>query len=251
LRACIDTFNDRELPMVVNLGDLIDTEEDSEMELASLAAMCATYARFQGERHTVLGNHDLETLTKQEFFRALRFSHCSVEGHATYYSFDRNGIHFVVLDGNFHRDGTDFACGDFRWDDAWSSEAQIAWLASDLRATRDKRTIVFCHEELVPDPRTPGDKPNPYVVHNAAPVRSILERAGTVWAVIQAHYHPGMRTIRNGIPYIGIRAMVEGAGQENNAYAIVSLYADGAMSVEGSGRQESFRIAPSRQGIQP
>ena len=45
---------------------------------------------------------------------------------------------------------------------------------------------------------------------DAAQVRQVIENAGNVCAVIQGHYHPGRAVEVNGIPYIGLAAMVEG-----------------------------------------
>lgn len=243
LRACIGTFNERGLAMALSLGDFVDSVGDREAEIGCIAAMRAVYSSLRGERHFVLGNHDLETFTKEEFLGS-----CGAERHTPYYSFDRLGVHFVVLDGNCHADGTDFAAGDFDWANAWVSEAQVAWLREDLRAARERKTIVFCHGNL--DHRLEDGELDPHIVRNAAEVRGVLEGAGNVIAVIQGHYHPGMYTNLDGIPYLTLAAMVVGPGLESNAYAIVSLYEEGTLVVEGFGRQKSHRIAPAIPGAE-
>ena len=239
LQGCVDTFNARSLPIAVNLGDLIDTEESKEAELASLAAMCQAYARFRGKRCSAVGNHDLGTLTKAEVLGVLRGFDCGPADLLAYGSLEVSGVHFVVLDSNCHQDGADFGRGAFQWDDAWISLEQIAWLEQDLEQAYGSRAIVLCHGNLC----APGEESDPHTVRNAAVVRSVLERAGNVCAVVQGHYHPGMYRVVDGIPYIGLAAMVEGAGLENNAYAVISLYGDGRLAVEGFGRQVSFWVA--------
>lgn len=248
LRACVETLNARQVPLAFNLGDLIDTAGDRKADLGLLQEMCTAFGRFRGEKHSVLGNHDLATLTKQEFLQAACSSGCSDDLPAAYGSFDRQGVHFVLLDGNCHQDGSDFERGDFEWDEAWLSPDQIAWLARDLHAARDRRSIVICHENL--DRRLREGELDPHVLRNAAAVREVLERAGTVWAVIQAHNHAGMHVVINGIPYVGIAAMVTGEWPDNNAYAVVSLYGDGQLSVEGFGRQESLEVVPRAGGME-
>jgi 3',5'-cyclic AMP phosphodiesterase CpdA len=246
LQACVQALNARSLPAIVAMGDLIDSAETREAEQASLSELCAALGDFQGERHIVLGNHDLASFSKDEFLDVVRRACPIVERAATYGSFDRCGIHLVILDGNYRQDGTDFGRLNFRWEDAWLSAAQIEWLESDLAAASGRRTIIFCHENLVPPGGPLYDADDPHTLRNAPAVRAILEHSGNVWAVFQAHYHPGMCWTHNGIPYIGLRAMVEGAWPGHAAYAVASLYEDNTLSLEGFGQQASYTIAPDR-----
>lgn len=237
LRVCVSTFNERGVPLTINLGDFIDKAQEKETELGYLAAMRETFASFSGERHYVIGNHDVATLTKAEFL-----DNCGSDRSKSFYSFDHQGVHCVILDSNFHADGSDFAAGNFEWDDAWLSEDQLSWLAADIAAAHDRRTLVFCHGNL--DHRLWQGTLDPHIARNAENVRALLEQAGTVLAVIQGHYHPGLETVINGIPYIGLRAMVVGAGLSQNAYGILSLYEDDRLEIEGFGQQPSLRIRP-------
>jgi 3',5'-cyclic AMP phosphodiesterase CpdA len=232
--------------LAINLGDLIDGGEyaagqNEQEEREFLAAMARVFACFRGEQVIVLGNHDLIRFSKHGFLEAVHQAGCGIEGSNPYGSLDRQGVHLVFLDGNCRVDGTDLY-GDFDWRETWVSDAQIAWLADDLRAASDRPAIVFCHEDL--DPRLQDGAPEPHVLRDAAMVRSVLEQAGNVRAVFQGHYHPGLFAIANGIPYVGITAMVEGSRLESNAYAIVTLYADGRLEIEGLGRQRSWSFPP-------
>lgn len=241
LHACVETFNEKQMPIAFCLGDLVDGAGDEKSELGYLSAMAEAYAQFQGGRYFVLGNHDVGSLTKREFLE-----NCRAQPASCYYSFDQDGLHFAVLDGNCHEDGSDFARGDFEWENAWVSEAQLEWLAADLAAAERRPAVLLCHENL--DHRLWNDELDPHIVRNATAVRSVFEQAGNVVAVIQGHYHPGMHTVLNGIPYIMLSAMGVGPSLENNAYAIVTVCEDGSVSVEGFGRQESF-LTDSRQEL--
>jgi hypothetical protein len=42
--------------------------------------------------------------------------------------------------------------------------------------------------------------------------------------------------------------MVEGSGLKNNAYAILHLYGDGSVELEGFGRQESIQVPSFPRG---
>ena len=234
LAACIGTFEQSELDFVICMGDIIDKSEDHDVELGYLVRMREIFAAFSGARYFVIGNHDVATLTKDEFLQE-----CGT-AHPSYYSFDAGGVHFAVLDGNCHQDGSDFSAGNFAWDDAWVSAAQLEWLAQDLAASSDRKSIVFCHENL--DHRRWNGELDPHILRNADQVRRVLESAGNVRAVIQAHYHPGIQTTMNGIDCIGLRAMVVGAGMGNNAFAIISVHADGRLLLEGFGQQPSLDL---------
>ena len=232
-QACVETFQRSGLDFVVCMGDIIDKAEDRDAELGYLGRMNEIFAGFSGERHYVIGNHDVATLTKGEFL-----GQCGAS--QPYYSFDVGEVHFAILDGNCHRDGSDFNAGDFEWDDAWVSDRQLEWLERDLAASGQRQSIVFCHENV--DDRLWEQALDPHILRNADQLRSVLAGVGNVRALIQAHYHPGMWTTLDGIECIGLRAMVVGAGMENNAYATVSVHEDGRLTVRGFGQQPSFDI---------
>ncbi len=233
LGACIEVFERSELDFVVCMGDMIDAHEDPEVELGYLVKMREVFERFSGERHWVIGNHDVTGLAKDVF----------LEGSGSqgpYYSFDAGGFHFVILDGNCHEDGSDFSRGNFEWDQAWVSAAQLEWLADDLGASDGRQCIVFCHENV--DWRLSDGERDPHVLCNALRVGAVLQQAGSVRAVFQAHYHPGIRTAVAGIECLGMRAMVVGSGMENNAFAIVTAQPGGSIVVEGFGQQPSCEL---------
>jgi len=232
LSACLEAYGGGDLDFLICLGDLIDKADDRDTELGYLTHMRSVLGGFSGDKHWVVGNHDVATLTKSEFLE-----HCG-SGRPAHYSFDVKGVHVVVLDGNCHEDGSDFSAGNFSWDEAWLAPAQLDWLRRDLAAAHDLPTIVFCHENL--DHQLWNEALDPHVLRNAEQVREALEAAGNVRAVIQAHYHPGRFTTQNGIPYLSLRAMVVGAGLENNAHAVVSIHTDLRVAVQGFGKQESY-----------
>lgn len=238
LSACAEKFRHADLDFAVCMGDLIDSAGTRQEEVDYARIMAGRFAAFTGARHFVLGNHDLSALSKAEFLGL-----CGA-AHPPWYSFDVQGIHFVVLDGNHHADGSDFETGNFSWDQAWLSAPQIDWLAGDLEAVPDRPTLVLCHENI--DHRLSQGGLDPHVVRDAAQARSVLESTGRVTAVLQAHYHPGLATVQNGIAYISLRAMVVGPGLENNAYAVIGVDQDGRVEVEGYGQQRSLRDPVSR-----
>ena len=117
---------------------------------------------------------------------------------------------------------------------------QLEWLAEDLAASGDRQSIVFCHENV--DWRLSDGERDPHVLCNAREIGGVLKQAGSVRAVFQAHYHPGIRTTVDGIDCVGLRAMVVGSGMESNAFAIVTADSGGTIAVEGFGQQPSYEL---------
>jgi alkaline phosphatase len=229
IRRCVQTFNTKKLSFAVSLGDIIDKAKDRATELGYLRTITAEFGKFKGPRHFVIGNHDVATLDKKEFSAICRVA-------AGPSSFDSGRYHFVVLDANFKKDGTAYDAGNFGWRDTWIHPPQREWLKRDLAKARDRKTIVFVHQNL-------HDEKNAHGVNNAPETRKVLEEAGNVLAVIQGHNHAGGLKKINGIHYFTLKAMVEGPGLENNAYAIVHVDAGGRLRIEGFGRQKDLTLA--------
>jgi predicted phosphodiesterase len=210
---------------VVELGDLIDAADSVETEQRYLKRINREFSAIAQERHYVLGNHCVDTLTKEEFLGG-------VEQKRSYYSFDRGGFHFVVLDSCFRSDGTPYQRKNFQWTDPNVPPAELEWLAADLKGT-DKQVVVFAHQRL--------DVSNNHGVKNGADVRRVLEDSGKVLAVFQGHSHRNDYKEIGGIHYCTLVAMVEGSGAENNGYSVLSLRADGpTLTIEGFRKQQDY-----------
>jgi alkaline phosphatase len=223
LRRAVDDFNRERLDFVVEMGDLIDEADTVEAELALVHQANAVLAQANAERHYVLGNHCIWTLTKPEFLGA-------VGRKESYYSFDRSGWHFVVLDACFKEDATPYGRRNNDWRDSWIPALEQTWIEQDLARTR-LPSIVFAHQRL----DTEGD----LAVKNAADVRRVLESSGKVAAVFQGHHHEGGYSLRNGIHYLTLVSVIEEPDPAGGAHAIVELQPD-RIRVRGFGRQQSM-----------
>lgn len=146
---------------------------------------------FHGARWHTLGNHDRDGGFKWD--QVLEYWHMP----ARYYSFDRAGWHFVVLDGNETRPGR-AASGYPRYIGA----EQQAWLRRDLEASAAP-TIVFSHQSL-------EDKDG---LENGDEVRALLEAANKaarwrkVGACFSGHHHIDFVTQINGIHYVQVNSL--------------------------------------------
>ncbi|QDV85641.1 metallophosphoesterase family protein [Planctomycetes bacterium TBK1r] len=214
-------FERQGITCLVELGDLIDAAEEVETEQRYLQTINREFSAICDDRHYVLGNHCVDTLMKEEFLG-------SVGQAKPYYSFDRQGFHFVVLDSCFRADGQPYGRKNFQWTDANVPQEELEWLAADLAGT-DNQTIVFAHQRL--------DVSNNHGVKNNADVRKILEASGNVLAVFQGHSHQNDLKEIHGIHYCTLVAMVEGSGEENNGYATMEIQQDGTIQLKGFRKQ--------------
>jgi predicted phosphodiesterase len=184
LSAFIDEMNTEGPDFIIQMGDLCFPKKDN-------LPLMDVWNRFQGPKYHVIGNHDTDGgYTRDqvvEFWKA----------KAKYYSFDTNGFHFVVLDGNEHNSSPDRSPGYARF----ISVTQLEWLKRDLDETT-LPTIVFCHQGL--DNDAGG-------LENGTLMRYTLEQANQknkhkVILVLSGHHHQDYYNQINGIHYVQINS---------------------------------------------
>ncbi len=225
--------NEKGVDFVMHLGDLKNGASDHNLE--HLKKIESVYARFHGPRYHVLGNHDMDRISKDDVMSVIQ--NTGIDAAQTYYTFEREGIRFVVLDANFTSDGIPYDSGNFHWTDANIPDAQIQWL-DEILATSGEPVIICTHQLL-------DGAGGSVDVKNAAEVRSVLERHHNVLAVFQGHHHSGQYNQINGIHYYTLKAMVEGSGEENNSYAIVEVFADLSVSITGYRKADGKKLVRS------
>ena len=228
------------LDLAVELGDLVDSagdlvdDETIAREIRYVRTIDAEFARLPCERHYVLGNHCVSTLTKEEFA-------ANSGAQRSWYSFDRRssdsgaGFHFVVLDACFRADEVPYGRKNFDWIDTAIPPTELAWLEADLAAAREP-VIVLAHQRL------DGDEHDPTTIRNAAAVRGVLEKSDKVLAVFQGHHHQNLHGEINGIHYVVFRAVIEGSGPASSGSCTVELHHDGSMAIHGRHEQQSYDL---------
>jgi alkaline phosphatase len=221
MTECVTLMNDKKVDFVIHLGDFKNGAPSGSIE--NLRLIESLFGQFNGPRYHVLGNHDMDSISKDQFQSVVE--NTGINPEHTYYSFDRGGVHFVVLDANFRNDGAPYDSGNFSWTDANLPADQLDWLEADLAAT--SYPAVICIHQLLD-----RDEGNHYV-RNASDVRSVLERHSNVLTVFQGHQHAGQYNLINDIHYYTLKAMVEGSGEENNSYAIVEVFDDLTLVISG------------------
>jgi predicted phosphodiesterase len=231
LTEAAQTFANEDLSFIVELGDLVDAADSVAAELGYLKTINDLFSAICEQRHYVLGNHCVTTLTKPEFLEGVGQS-------LSYYSFDSAGMHFVVLDACFRSDGTPYGRKNFVWTDANIPASELEWLKTDLKKNK-KPTIVFAHQRL--------DVSNNHGVKNCNEVRAALESSGDVLAVFQGHSHKNDLTQINGIHYCTLVAMVEGTQDDSNGFSVLSVDAAGTLRLSGFRKQDSHNWAGTKR----
>jgi calcineurin-like phosphoesterase family protein len=240
VREAVTRLRAERLSFLCELGDLKDmaADEPDSRTRAHLRAIEAEVRRFGGPTCHVLGNHDMDNLSKAQFLDGI--TNTGLAPRRAYYAFERGGVRFVTLDACCMKNGRDYDHGNFDWRDTIVPPAQLEWLRRELSSSANP-VIVFVHQRLDGD----GDA----FVKNSAEVRSVLEASGRVLAAFHGHDHPGARSESNGIHYYTLKAIVEGSGPENNAYAVVEVDTNLHIKVTGYRRALSADMAGRRSTI--
>lgn len=191
MQAVVEAANRENVDFLIQLGDFI------RLDSADIPYR-KVWDEFKGEKYHVLGNHDLDRYTKEEYVAGLNMP-------SRYYSFDKGDFHFIVLDGNNLYDGKEYkpyARANYYVDSkmrAFMDPKQMEWLKKDLAAT-DKRCIIFSHQSIDTS------------MNNGSEVRSILEeenrRSGfqKVALAFSGHDHSNYTKEINGITYVQINS---------------------------------------------
>lgn len=235
LSDALITFRDASVDCVLCLGDMVNGGDQTQAESRALEAVTKALGSPGLPVHAVAGNHDMAAFPIDGLIDRMGSALSS-----GYYRVDYGPLRFVVLDANYNLDGSHFAPRNLLWDQCIVPQQQLDWLADALALPDDRRAIVFIHENL--DFRAWNGDRDPHVVVNHAEVRDVLDRSDRVIAVLQGHCHAGHYSFVGGLHYVTFRALVEGEGKANNAYAIVTVNDKMSLAIEGFGRQQGYRL---------
>lgn len=234
MQECVKLFNKKKPDFAIHLGDFKDEDESKQSlnTISYLKALEAEFAKFKGPRYHCVGNHDVDSIRKQEFLENIE--NTGIAKDKSYFSFDIKGYQLFVLDANYHFDGRDHYYKEGAdWQETWIPQEQLDWLEQSLETT-NKPALVFCHHPLYKF----ENRDAVYYVSNYEKVQQVMERSGKVQAVFHGHTHKEDHQVINGIHYATFLAMVDYSGEENNAYSIVEIYDEG-IEVIGYRREES------------
>ena len=183
MRAAYRDFEAAGCDLIICLGDLTDTEDTKQREIAALFAACPIPTT------VVMGNHDAYVFEPADFYALLggREPLDWVDGDTT----------LMFLSANHNPDGSAYHPHAFHWDKCYIPTEGL----QERLAAAEGDVTVFLHQNL--DPACPDD----HRPRNAEEVCRILADSGKVKAVYQGHYHLGADTVRDGIHYVTLPAM--------------------------------------------
>ena len=203
----------------IHLGDFKDEDPvpSEESTLGYLKKMEAEFSKFKGPRFHCLGNHDLDSITKQQFLGHVENS--GVDDTSGHFFFDRNAIRFLVLDANHNETGKDhFFKEGGDWEKPHIPAQQMKWLGDSLDDSPFP-CVVFIHHPLYAYVKNDRS----YHVVNHMEVRSVLESSGKVVAVLNGHMHEEMFHELNGIHYLAMNSMLEGTFIQRNCFYVIEI----------------------------
>lgn len=191
MRAALECFAAAGCDRVICLGDLTDTEDTKEKEIANMGEIAALFSEFAMPIQVVMGNHDAYVFTADEFYALL--------GGCEPTDVHEGNTHLVFIDANYTSQGVRYTPHGFSWDDVGLPDPDGL---RDKLAALDGDVYCFMHQNV--DPAIPAAD---HRLANADEVCAILEGCGKVRAVYQGHFHWGNRSSRNGVEYVTLPAM--------------------------------------------
>ena len=239
---------------VVNLGDVYQSVGDPAKSEEALLRMVFPRMMTRAPFLHVLGNNDVVDYTKAEFLdfmrdpakrmnRPMGRHRAAPQIEVTprdswYYSFEREGWKFVVLDTNYDKDGNSYEKTTYNCREAYVNPEQLAWLKEELAAGLP--TIIFTHANL---DIHEGPLAEICRLANAAEVREVIEAAGNVKLVLQGHDHNGAKSVMNGVPYITLHATVLNKYYPDHCSCAVMEIGEKEIDIRGFEDQPSYKIA--------
>lgn len=191
LEAC-QLFAHEKADLIVSLGDLINVDDTPALEEQSLRAISAAMRQTGIPCVCVMGNHDREAFTREEFAEISGLTiapHTIVAGDCA--------LHFV--DANNEEHGKPYQKRNLDWTKCYVEDNEIAALTKACQ-DGDKKHFFFFHQCVDPNAESH------HLIANAAQLREIIHGCNAK-AVFQGHYHNGMSSVVNGIPYETLSAL--------------------------------------------
>ena len=208
IKRIMDIFKAEGVGQVLCLGDTADGCGGVEQAAEMVKIVMDLMRSYCIPVHAIIGNHDCDNFPKEKF--------CEIAQVAPSPSKMRVGnALFVFLDANFYDDGSAYEPGHAWWTNTYMPQDQFDFYADAWQNTDAEEVYVFLHENL--DTNITNQK---YWIKNAEQVRAALAECPKLRGVYQGHYHKGITSVFDGVPYITIPATCEG---ENMPYIILEV----------------------------
>ncbi|MFB6076588.1 MAG: metallophosphoesterase [Candidatus Nanohaloarchaea archaeon] len=230
LRDAAKRFNRADVDIVAALGDFVQ-HEDGAADREHLGMAASVFDGVDADVYAVPGNHDVVNLRPGTVIDEL-----GVANDEPYASVDVRGRRLVFLD-------TTHRSVDFHNVAGTVGEKQRAWLDEQLAASRD--TFLFAHHPLhyrdLSGTALFPDIPELAIANDKEHVREIIEDAGTVQAVVNAHIHVYSRVAQDGVPHLTPPAFNRAIAEEmpvTGTTTVLTVTEDGMTVDTGDGTDE-------------
>lgn len=190
ISSFIDSMQIAKPDFIIELGDFELPEEKYEPYFK-------IWNSFKGPKYHVIGNHEMDGGVSLKEAIAMR------KMKNSYYSFEKNGFRFIVLDGNDKKDKNQKGYRSFM------GKKQLDWLKNELKISKEPM-VIFSHQGIGSDPGNPGER---YSIENSKEVRKIFEdhnrinKKSHIICCFNGHTHHDFAEEINGIWYITINSM--------------------------------------------
>lgn len=209
-RAALQEVKTAGIKYIIDCGDLttIGTDQEFSAALADFNSANIAY-------RTVPGDHDLWKVQGSSLYQNYFGS--------PYYSFDKDGVHFIAMDTSDTTLGID--------------SAQITWLKNDLNSNHGKPTVVYMHLPIYhpTSDRTIWEKGgnNLTVKAQADQVLSLFKDSDIIVVFAGDHHLSSEYTE----PTTGVKMYVDGAvtsvrNLQKPRYDVVTVYTDNSVQVD-------------------
>lgn len=237
MKGFMDAVMQENPDFIVQCGDFC-----RPTKTAGIAGIMEEWNRFKGPKYHVLGNHDMDFCDKETIMKMWGMQQ-------RYYSFDRDGFHFVVMDRNFLKkdDGTLVDYNASNWGPlpapkrSFTDQPQLDWLKEDLKKAQHP-VIVFMHQPVFLSDFFDE-------LGNASDILKIFDEANfnagknntdnKVAAVFMGHDHDDRHGERNGVHYFIINSasyVYTNSGAhyyKDPLFAFITLDPEGKLTIEG------------------
>ncbi len=199
----LPTMHDSEYRITTFISSMIREKPDFILEMGDFATPDPKFApyfaiwnSFPGDKYHVIGNHEMDGgFTREKTMAFLKLE-------KSYYSFNKKGFHFIVLDGNDKKNPEAKGYKQF------IGEEQLSWFRNDLAGTT-LPVVIFSHQGLIEY----KGADETYGVENREQVQEILANHNRthpgkkVVACFNGHTHYDDAVNFNGIWFITITSM--------------------------------------------
>lgn len=210
LEKLTNEINDNIKPdLVLNLGDLVEDFNDHDKDIINLKYIWKELRKINTPFYSLIGNHDLRSMSsREEVENIMEYEHST-------FSFDKNGIHFVLLGTDVNNEIGNESGGIFKTQ--FISNEDIEWLKKDLEENK-LPVMVFSHFGIAED-KMQGNwwfekNPEHALLGNRKELKEILKKENKLLAVFSGHQHWTKKTVEEDISYYVVGSLTENINKD-------------------------------------